>query len=402
MNEPIFIVGAPRSGTTLLAAMLAAHSQLSCGPETHFFRWLSEADIQALTAADQWPEAAVDFVCTITRTNFPDHERKLLIENYQVDREQVREYLQAKPPSVAAMLASITESFMRHMGKTRWVEKTPDHIEYVSTIRQYFPNSPIIRILRDPRDIVLSLTNVPWGVSSIMEGLLFWKRQDEASRTFFDTDPNSYTIRFEDLIQSPEEELAKLVKFIGESFEISMLDTSQTGKLVNSRNVAWKNKSSQPLDRSRVEVWRTKMTVDQSRLAESVLGDRMDAYGYPRQHDFSRLGEIYPALQLATKYSPSLEMIAAKGVRLWKTHESEPVTVKIYLGDPENNGWMKGQPSEKIRDTMALSTKIVKAISSSNQDVYWIVDGNDEGWTGTCAFILKKLLNSSKIVPNPK
>lgn len=398
-EKPIFIVGAPRSGTTLLAAMLAAHSRLSCGPETHFFRWLADADLQRLTAQTEWPSKALEFVGSISRTSFSNDQRSLLIDNYQLDRVQIRDYLQDQPPSVAAILSSVTELYMRMMGKQRWAEKTPDHIEHLTSLRAYFPDAQVIRILRDPRDVILSLSKVSWGVSSLMEGILFWKRQDDLSKHFFDTDSGSYSLRFEDLILSPEAELGKLCQFLGEAFEPAMLDTSETGKQVNSRNVAWKNKSSQPIDRSRIEVWRSELTAGQNKLIEALLGDRLTAYGYPVESTFARVGEVYPQLNLATRYSEALEHIASKGVRFWKTSESEPSTVKIYLGDPENNQWFDHQRSKKVRDTLALSARIFRSMSSRNEELYWAAAQPDENWSGYCAFILKSLLAPYKIAP---
>lgn len=403
MNEqPIFIVGAPRSGTTLLAAMLAAHSRLSCGPETHFFRWLANVQVQELTAPQAWPENALEFVCSISRTNFSDNQRGLLIDHYNLSRDQIRVFLESRSPSVAAMLSSVTALYMQQMGKERWAEKTPDHIEHLELIRTYFPQAQVIRILRDPRDVILSLSKVSWGVSSLLEGAIFWKRQDDLSRDFFETDPYSYSLRFEDLILSPEVELEKLCGFLGEAYEPAMLDTSRTGKQLNSRNVAWKSKSSQPIDRSRMEVWRSELTDMQNKLIESLLGDRLTAYGYPLEHKFSRVGQVFPQLNSAAKYSHALELVASKGVRFWKSSAAEASTVRIYLGDPESNRWLNHQRSLKVRDTLALSARILRSITNRNEEIYWAAEGSDNTWSGTCAFLLKSLLARYKIAPESR
>ncbi|MDT8305503.1 MAG: sulfotransferase, partial [Anaerolineae bacterium] len=84
MNKPpIFVVGVQRSGTTLLAALLAAHSRMSCGPETHFFRWLAEEEEPSrLCRADSWPETAVSFLSAITATTYSPPGRVRLIDRY--------------------------------------------------------------------------------------------------------------------------------------------------------------------------------------------------------------------------------------------------------------------------------------------------------------------------------
>ncbi len=306
-TNPIFIVGVPRSGTTLLAAMLAAHPRISCGPETHFFRRLASLDADSLCEPALWPDLAVNFISSITHTSFNDATRKPLLEKYKIQPEQVSKFLSQRPPSIPNILASVTEQYMEVQGKCRWAEKTPDHMKYVSSIRKYFPESPIIRILRDPRDVALSLARVPWGASSFVEALFLWKHYDETSSLFFERDEKSYTLRYEDLVISPETELLKLCQFLGEKFESSMLDTSSTGKQINSRNVAWKEKVSQPIDTSRVAVWKLDLAKEDNLLSEALLGKQMDKYGYPREVEFRSYGEAYPTRFLSEKYGEALK-----------------------------------------------------------------------------------------------
>ena len=200
-REPIFIVGVQRSGTTLLSALLSAHSELSCGPETHFFRRLAEIEPLNLLEQQSWPELARDFVLSITHTNFLTEDRTPLVDKYQLNEEDISHYLKNHQPSVQTMLSSVTEQYMKKVGKKRWVEKTPDHILYLEMIRQYFPSSPIIRIVRDPRAVASSLTKVPWGAESFLHALISWKNIDLASNDFFLSDILSYTLYFEDLLK---------------------------------------------------------------------------------------------------------------------------------------------------------------------------------------------------------
>src|SRR4051812_2800803 len=62
---PIFIVGVPRSGTTLLSAMLGAHPRLVCGPETHFFHQFGRRDPRAFGRRADWPKVAIDYLYSI-------------------------------------------------------------------------------------------------------------------------------------------------------------------------------------------------------------------------------------------------------------------------------------------------------------------------------------------------
>jgi hypothetical protein len=396
-TEPVFVVGAPRSGTTLLAAMLAAHSQMNCGPETHFFRRLAQADTTALTHASTWPTPALDFVCSISHAGFGGQERRRLIDKYQLAQEQIAAYLSERQPSIRTLLSSVVEQHMVTMGKRRWVEKTPDHIEYLPLIREHFPAARIVRIVRDPRDVAISLTKVPWGTSTLVEGLLVWKRLDDASHDFCATDPLAYTLRYEDLVSTPRAELVRLCRFLGEEFEEAMLDTSQTGKELNSRNVPWKDRASRPVDTSRVAAWRSELTQQQNQLAESVLGDRLSAYGYPRDVEFTQLAEVFPQPSLATKYPDAFAFLASQGVRLWRQHEHEQPTARVYVGDPADS-WLQGARTRQLIATLSIAFGIVRTIVTRHR-VYWI-PGDEQKWSGRFAGLLKQLLSPYRL-PQP-
>lgn len=403
INAPVFIVGVPRSGTTLLAAMLAAHSRMSCGPETDFFRRLVKAaeeraiSPESLTEVDTWPGPALDFICSITYTSFSGEERRRLTDKYQLDEAQIKSFLEYREPSIPAILSSVTQLYMERMGKFRWVEKTPDHLQMVGLIRRYFPDSPVLRIVRDPRDVALSLTKMPWGAQSMMEAFTYWKALDENSAEFFKTDPHSYSLRYEDLIASPKDELIKLCKFLDEPFEESMLDTSSTGKRLNSRNVPWKDKASQPVDPARVSLWKKEFSSGQNQLAEALLGDRLDIYGYPRWVDFSVLGEFYPNRQLALKYAAALPAIAAQGIRFWKIDPGEKPSAIIYLGDPGIEHWFVAEQTKNSHPFKAFFgvLDILKNTLSKKQ-VYWALDEEIKDWTGFWSFAAKRILRSRK------
>ncbi len=397
-NAPVFVVGVPRSGTTLLAAMLAAHSRMSCGPETHFFRQLAKSvtssavDPDTLIDPQTWPSLALDFICSITHSSFSSAERLRLTEKYQLQKAQIESFLAARDPTVANMLASIAQPFMERMGKFRWVEKTPDHIQSVKSIRKYFADSPILRITRDPRDVALSLRKVPWGAMSLMEAFSYWRAMDESSNDFFTTDRLSYSLRYEDLIASPKEELTKVCEFLGEEFEEGMLDTSSTGKMLNSRNVPWKDKASQPVDATRISLWKKEFSPEQNLLAEAILGDRLEVYGYPREAHFTELGEFYPNRELALKYTDALLAIPAKGIRFWKADPGEQPTARIYLGDPAMDHWFG---ENKLASLSAVWDILMTTLSKIH--IYWIVDHEINSWTGWSSSIIRQLLGPHKV-----
>lgn len=373
-KPPIFVVGVQRSGTTLLAALLAAHGRMSCGPETHFFRWLAQEDKPTqLCSEESWPGRAQAFIGGISATTYSPPGRVRLVERYSVDEADIGRYLQEQQPSIATLLGSITVPYMERMGKQRWVEKTPDHIQFVELIREHFPNSPIVRIVRDPRDVALSLRKVPWGAQTLTEGLLFWKRLHESSADFLKHDRLSYTLRFEDLLAAPQETLKALCAFIGEEYEEQMLDTSRTGQAVNSRRVAWKEKASQPVDGSRIAIWRHSLSAEENTLSEALVGNYLDEYRYPRLADFPHLAEVYPEPLPTNRFEAELTELAGEGIRFWRTTPDERPAARIYIGDPGNRRWLGETRVGRSLKLAAISKNVLQA-RVSHKRLFWITE----------------------------
>ncbi|MDT8306351.1 MAG: sulfotransferase, partial [Anaerolineae bacterium] len=281
--------------------------------------------------------------------------------------------LERHEPSITNLLSSITAPYMVQQGKRRWVEKTPDHLQYVSLIRRYFPDSPIIRIVRDPRDVSLSLLKVPWGAKTLVEALSFWKRLHDSSIAFFDEDPCSYTVRFEDLLSSPQETLRALCDFIDEAYEEQMLDTSQTGSKVNSRQVAWKEKASQPIDRSRAAAWRDGLSTGENRLAEALVGDYLERFHYPRLADLPYLAEVYPAPLPTDRHTAELIGLAGKGVRFWRRSPDEKPAARIYVGDPGDYHWLGKRKPERALRAAVIAKDVIQA-HFTHKKLFWIAD----------------------------
>jgi hypothetical protein len=347
-QQPIFIVGSPRSGTTLLAGLLGAHSRMVCGPETEFFTVLQPANRgNQLCRAATWPDEAANYLCSIT------HEQPIH-EYYGISRLEVIAFLKHKKRHPSTILESLTVPYMTRHGKQRWVEKTPTHLIYTREIRRCYPDAPIIRIIRDPRDVALSLLNVPWGPSTFAAACLHWQFFDERSARFFETDRNTRTVRFEDLVQHPEEELRKLCDFIGEEFEPGMMDTSESVTHVNPTRITWKQKAGQQLDPSRIGVWQRETTVEQQSQAEALIGDRLRYYGYATIFKFIRYINIIN-LGILAHFPVLADHLLDGDTRFWKTHFREAPRMRVFLGDPCTDGWIGGYRSARLAKVLHVA-----------------------------------------------
>jgi hypothetical protein len=385
-QQPIFIVGFPRSGTTLLAGVLGAHSRMVCGPETEFFTSLEIANRgNRLCRAAHWPEEAANYLFSLV------HE-KPIPEYYGITRDQIISYLKQRERSQPAILESLTETYMERHGKQRWIEKTPTHLIRLREVRRCYPDAPIIRIIRDPRDVALSLLNVPWGPSSFSAAILLWQWFDEQSARFFEVDHNTLTVRYEDLLLDPENEIRKLCLFIGEKFEPNMMDTSQSIRHLNPTQISWKQKAGLQLDPSRIAIWRNETTQEQQCQAEAIAGDRIKAYNYPTSFDLSRYLQILNLGILA--HFPTLSDYLLDGnTRFWQAHPREAPRMRFFLGDPCQDGWIGTRRSSRIAKVCDIGACAVHSLATGIPLIWLGTPPMDQirNWGFLCR-VLAKLL----------
>lgn len=276
-DAPVFVVGIARSGTTLLSAMLSAHSRLDCGPESRFFARYRHLDARSRTTIVDiatWPRPAIDFIASLRNQGHPVHEL------FGLELGEMGRYLAGREPSLAAVLEALTVLHARRAGKDRWIEKTPRHLLVVETLRQLWPDAFIVRIVRDPRDVALSLARMPFATDSVVGNLVRIDHDDRVSRASIDSDPRALTLRYEDLVSEPERELRRICAFIGEAYEASMLDSRATAGNVAAEHEWWKGSVSAPLQTSSAGRWHQEMSADARRFAALHLADYLREHGY--------------------------------------------------------------------------------------------------------------------------
>ncbi len=271
-GQVFFVVGAPRSGTTLVQAMLSSHPRLAIPPEGEFFMKCRPSDREADAAASV--------------------ERYLLTDAFgeqSLDRRSVRARGAALQDGTAdgvrrgAFLAMLTLHAER-LGADRVGEKSPHHCRHVDDIRRLLPAARFIHVLRDPRDVVASRLQVPWTRASHLSLARSWVKDHARHRRHLESLPPAvYTeVRLERLIADPEGELRRLCGFLGESFDPTMLrfhERADPG--FAAREQGWKGGTMRPLDRGAAGRYRTRLTARQIAGVERVAGSAMRSLGYP-------------------------------------------------------------------------------------------------------------------------
>jgi hypothetical protein len=264
--DPIFIVGAPRSGTTLLRAMLNRHPRIGMSDETYYFYYVY---LRRRTFGD----LAVD------------ENRRSLIESFgatqrmhrlKLDLPRLKERLMAEGTSYPAFFATILRFYAEAHGKVRAGEKTPHHAWYVENLLEWYPNGRVIHLVRDPRDVCASLFNVPWGRKTATANAELWVNLTQAAERGAGN-PRFRRVRYEDLVAEPEQMMRDLSEFIGEEFDPGMLSTAK----VSTADQPWFLRSHDALSKDRLGAWQGQLTRDDVRLIEAGAGPLMKEMGYP-------------------------------------------------------------------------------------------------------------------------
>ncbi len=265
-SDPIFIVGLPRSGTTLMAVCLDRHPAIHCGPETHLFPRLA-AEGHGPLDPGRWPDAATDFVVRIAEP-MPS-----------LDRARVRAFLADRPPSAAAMMEALVALPAVDAGKRRWAEKTPRHLDHLRAIREAWPSAAVIRMVRDPRSRAVSMSRVPFGPESQVANLLDGLRRDRRAQAQVDADPRLLTVRLEDLQADPEPTLRGVCEFLGEPYDAAMLVASEHAAAVPS-DEWWKRSATRPVTSAGSSTWPDMMPEDVQRFAGLYCAEQLERHGY--------------------------------------------------------------------------------------------------------------------------
>lgn len=272
-EAPFFVVGAQRSGTTMLRLMLNQHSELCVPFESvfipAFYRRLNEyGDLRAQESMERLLD---DIIAD------PWVQKAKLVP----DRQAV---LAQEPVDYAGLVDAIFGAYAQAQGKSRWGDKTPGYVEDLDLINRLFPECRVIHLVRDGRDVALSLAGVSWGSRDLIKNAADWRWKAVLGRKMGGLmGPRYLEVFYEDLVSNPREVLGEICDFLGAEYEDSMLRYSEAAQgEMPARSLRWHRSSIAPPDRSKVQAWRAHMPLSDQIVFDDVAGDALDLFGYQR------------------------------------------------------------------------------------------------------------------------
>lgn len=272
-RPPFFILGAPRSGTSLLGRMLGSHPALAMPDEIKLF------------------ETFLPLLPLYGDLRQPKRLRRLVED--MLGWRWVRRL--PDPPPVEAVLARVARhdlpgvieallaAWAAGQGKERWGDKTPSNLYFWPLIAGAFPGSPIIHILRDGRDVVLSQIQAPFGPKTVAGAAERWVRFVSEIRAIGDqAGSRPYVeIRYEDLLARPEATIGRVLEALGEPFDPAVLQFHENARPVGTDPVNDRN-IHRPLQVANREKWRDALSRRDLEALEGIAGPLLEACGYPR------------------------------------------------------------------------------------------------------------------------
>jgi hypothetical protein len=278
MNPYVFLVGCPRSGTTLLGRMLNVHRQVAVIHET---RWIPRTFEGREGLADNGTVTPnlVDRLCDARA-----------LKPLGIDATEMETVIRAHHSDpFSVFVTALFDMYGRRRGKHLVGDKSPGYVRYLPTLHQLWPKARFVHIIRDGRDVCLSV--------------LDWRKAATRFSTF-DEDPVTTTavwwewyvklgreagsrlgpglyheIRYESLVADPEREAVRLCRFLEVPYDRAMLrfhEGRTRSKPGLSTKSAWLPVTGGLRD------WRTQMDPADVMRFEAAAGDVLDELGYPR------------------------------------------------------------------------------------------------------------------------
>lgn len=276
-TSPIFIVGANRSGTTLLRLILNAHPRIAIPDEVNYLNpWLVEHWRDTADDADEFRVRAEWCMGTLIRPEILGDIHIPTLVDRIVARSTVYDW---RAPYQATL-----EAWAHHHGKARWGEKTPGNLFYVDTLQAMFPEAQFIHLVRDPRAGVQSMQRTSFFVDDVVINALNRRKylREGLRRDACMPSEQWMRVRYEDLLTVPERTVRALCDFLGEAFTPAMLNYHEDAErfMLPAAASDYNRSARRPIDPGKVSAWRAHLRPADIAQVEAVCGREMKALGY--------------------------------------------------------------------------------------------------------------------------
>lgn len=268
-----FIFASPRSGTTLLTSCLNLHSGIFIPHETDFI-------IPSCFVFDRIKDPEIGK--RILKDLIPNTTRFSYTIGGILSSQEISSIIEESPYEPRQLFSNIYSRLAEKSGKLIGGDKSPNdllNIYMFYSLGILNTETKVVHLIRDIRDVILSLQNVKW-VANIEEFFpRFWCDSNLFLHNSLKSNSDRYLLlRYEDLVTDPTKELKQVCSFLGMPFEEAILDKSQRGCWY------WKfdyhQKLKNDFSRERIGVWKTELDSRSVQLCHEQAAEALNVFGY--------------------------------------------------------------------------------------------------------------------------
>jgi tetratricopeptide (TPR) repeat protein len=227
--QPLFVLGFPRSGTTLLEQTLSAHPRIAAGDELPFINEIAELMPRLLESPLAYPDALAE----------------LWMGDHREDLDDLRDHYLHR----VAQLGIVSQS-------AAWfTDKMPLNETHLGLIHLLFPESPLLHVVRHPLDVVVSVYS-----NLLTHGFYCAYALESVARHYAlvidlvehygrEMKLNYLQVRYEDMVDDQETSIRQVLQFIGEEFDPACLAFHENRRY--ARTASYAQVTEKLYDRSR-------------------------------------------------------------------------------------------------------------------------------------------------------
>lgn len=312
LDRPVFVVGVPRSGTTLLSTVLSSSKELCVAPEIWFYNyWKPKYQFLDFSKPREY-EFFIDQFLNSARFGFLELSSDTLRRDIlAADAE----------PSFEVVFSMTLLHYASQLDRARVGEKTPGQFQNIRELLTRFPDSRVICMLRDPLAVVASTLDSSFGSKHVSKAAKRWANYTRLIEQFRDHERVQF-LRYEDLVTNFGEVAPMLRQFL----EITLDDDANKSKRdgvyrAGARNDEWANthfnKSMQPINADSLDKWKDRLTTRQKSIVWSIVQDEAERLLYKRSEtsDFVPIGSGQSVSEFLAAKLESLLQIQSRFLR---------------------------------------------------------------------------------------
>lgn len=268
-----FIFGSPRSGTTLLAQCLDSHPDIVVPHETDFI-----IPLAFIFDRIRDPDVGREMICNLVTRSAATVSS---LGEY-LSEQTLREVICASPYEPAAILRAIYDELARRSGAKLAGDKSPNDLLFLRIlvkVNGIGPDTKIVHLVRDVRDVMVSVNEQKWAVDADLYLPRFWASSNLYLHMLFREDRGRYFfVRYEDMVRNPEAVCQDLCRFLGVEFDPDMLECGNRHR--RYREMPQHRRLFQPITTSRIGLYRSEVHREMRQLYERQAREALEAFGY--------------------------------------------------------------------------------------------------------------------------